>query len=79
VTEQGLADLRGLSPRQRAPLIIKKCAHPAYQDQLLDYYNRALHECLKKGAAHEPHILRQAFAMHINLEEKGTMQLSKWE
>ena len=26
VTEQGLADLRGLSPRQRAHLIIEKCA-----------------------------------------------------
>lgn len=28
VTEQGLADLRGLCPRDRAPLIIEKCAHP---------------------------------------------------
>lgn len=36
VTEQGLADLRGLSPRQRAPLIIEKCAHPDYRDQLMD-------------------------------------------
>ena len=36
VTEQGLADLRGLSPRQRALVIIDKCAHPDYKDQLLD-------------------------------------------
>ena len=31
VTEQGLADLRGLSPRQRAHLIIEKCASPGLQ------------------------------------------------
>ncbi len=31
VTEQGLADLRGLSPRQRAKLIIEKCANPDYK------------------------------------------------
>ena len=31
VTEQGLADLRGLSPKQRARLIIENCAHPDYQ------------------------------------------------
>ena len=30
VTEQGLADLRGLSPRQRARLIIENCANPDY-------------------------------------------------
>src|SRR5215470_938676 len=34
VTEQGLADLRGLSPRQRARLIIDKCAHPDYRAAL---------------------------------------------
>ncbi|GAA5856386.1 hypothetical protein JCM8547_008719 [Rhodosporidiobolus lusitaniae] len=79
VTEQGLADLRGLSPRQRAPKIIEKCAHPDYKEQLQEYYDRALYECLKKGAAHQPHMLRNAFAMHINLEKNGTMKLDKWE
>ncbi|GAA5971409.1 hypothetical protein JCM11641_008342 [Rhodosporidiobolus odoratus] len=78
VTEQGLADLRGLSPRQRAPVIIEKCAHPDYRDQLKEYYDRALHECLKKGAGHQPHMLRNAFAMHINLEQNGSMKLDKW-
>ena len=34
VTEQGLADLRGLSPRERAPVIIEKCAHPDYKYML---------------------------------------------
>ena len=41
VTEQGLADLRGLSPKQRAELIIAKCAHPDYRPALADYYKRA--------------------------------------
>jgi acyl-CoA hydrolase len=47
VTEQGYADLRGLSPRERAPLIIEKCAHPDYKDllqevrgQLYSHYTR---------------------------------------
>ncbi len=31
VTEQGLADLRGLSPKQRAQLIIEKCASAGVQ------------------------------------------------
>src|ERR1035437_1145001 len=31
VTEQGLADLRGLAPRQRAKVLIDTCAHPDYQ------------------------------------------------
>src|SRR5699024_11018470 len=31
VTEQGLADLRGLSPKQRAKVIIERCAHPDFR------------------------------------------------
>ncbi|KIJ41957.1 hypothetical protein M422DRAFT_48423 [Sphaerobolus stellatus SS14] len=79
VTEQGLADLRGLSPRERAPVIIQKCAHPDYRDLLMEYYDRALVECLKKGSAHEPHMLRNAFKMHINLEQNGTMKVKGWD
>src|SRR5471030_3320096 len=41
VTEQGLADLRGLSPKQRATLIIERCVHPDYRPALADYYARA--------------------------------------
>ncbi|TRM56526.1 hypothetical protein BD626DRAFT_440870 [Schizophyllum amplum] len=79
VTEQGLADLRGLAPRERAPLIIQKCAHPDYKEMLMDYYERALHDCLKKGMGHEPHMLKNAFKMHINLQENGTMKVDKWD
>jgi succinyl-CoA:acetate CoA-transferase len=41
VTEQGLADLRGLSPKQRAKIIIENCAHPDYRPLLVDYFRRA--------------------------------------
>ncbi|MDR0997045.1 MAG: acetyl-CoA hydrolase/transferase family protein, partial [Zoogloeaceae bacterium] len=54
VTEQGLADLRGLAPRQRARLIIEKCAHPDYKDRLWDYFKRA--EASNCGK-HTPHLL----------------------
>ncbi|KZF23505.1 putative acetyl-CoA hydrolase Ach1 [Xylona heveae TC161] len=79
VTEQGLADVRGLSPRERARVIIKKCAHPDYQPILTDYLDRAEHYCLKKGWGHEPHLLWQSFKMHQNLDQKGTMKIDSWE
>src|SRR6202030_1097995 len=41
VTEQGLADLRGLSPTQRAKLVIETCSHPEYRPALRDYFDRA--------------------------------------
>jgi len=79
VTEQGLADLRGLSPRQRAPVIIKNCAHPAYKDLLMEYYERALHDCLKRGAGHEPQMLDKAFRMHTALQNHGSMRKVSWD
>lgn len=39
ITEQGLADLRGLSPKQRAQVIIDNCAHPDYRPMLQDYFD----------------------------------------
>ena len=68
VTEQGLADLRGLAPRERARVIIDNCVHPAYRDALNDYFRRA---CAIGG--HTPHVLREALSWHINLEEMGRM------
>lgn len=72
VTEQGLADLRGKSPRQRAVEIIEKCAHPDYKPMLRDYYERALAET--KGA-HTPHILSEALSWHDRFMKTGTMKL----
>ncbi len=68
VTENGLADLRGLAPRERAVAMIDNCVHPAYKDALLDYYNRAV-----KRGGHTPHILEEAFSWHTRLRETSSM------
>ena len=49
VTEQGLADLRGLSPKQRAHEIIERCAHPDFRPALRDYYRRAHDEFARQA------------------------------
>jgi succinyl-CoA:acetate CoA-transferase len=71
VTEQGLADLRGLSPKQRALQIIEKCAHPDYRPALREYYRRALDEAPGK---HTPHLMEEAFGWHNRFTRTGTMQ-----
>ncbi len=71
VTEQGLADLRGLSPKERAKLIIEKCAHPDYKDELMEYFN---HACETAPANHTPHDLAHCFDMHERFIKTGTMK-----
>jgi succinyl-CoA:acetate CoA-transferase len=71
VTEHGLADLRGLSPRQRAHLIIEKCAHPDYMPLLLDYLNRS--ERLSYGK-HTPHLLAESLGWHGRYLRSGKMR-----
>ena len=34
ITEQGVADLRGKSPKERAQTIIENCVHPDYKNIL---------------------------------------------
>ncbi len=58
VTEQGLADLRGLSPRRRSRVVIDKCAHPDYRDALHDYVARA--ESVADAGHTPPHLLGDA-------------------
>ncbi|MCD7897868.1 MAG: acetyl-CoA hydrolase/transferase family protein [Planctomycetaceae bacterium] len=70
VTEQGLADLRGLTPKQRAESIIKNCAHPDYRDMLMDYFNRAKETSVGK---HTPVILDEALSWHDRFVKTGTM------
>ncbi|HEY9214063.1 MAG TPA: acetyl-CoA hydrolase/transferase family protein, partial [Ancylobacter sp.] len=62
VTEQGLADLRGLAPRERARLVIANCVHPTYRDALTDYYQRAT-----ARGGHTPHIIEEALGWHAAL------------
>jgi succinyl-CoA:acetate CoA-transferase len=70
VTEQGLADLRGLSPKQRAVRIIETCVHPDYKPALREYYQRALE--LSPGK-HTPHLLDEAFNWHMRYTRTGHM------
>jgi succinyl-CoA:acetate CoA-transferase len=70
VTEQGLADLRGHSPTQRARLIIENCAHPDFRPALLDYFERAQ----KEGSGqHTPHLLDEALSWHSRFVKTGEM------
>jgi acetyl-CoA hydrolase len=79
VTEQGLADLRGLAPKDRAKVIIEKCSHPDYKPILQDYLAMASKECLAKGIGHEPQLFDRAFKMQQNLATNGTMKIKSWD
>jgi acetyl-CoA hydrolase len=72
VTEQGVADLRGKDPHERAELLINRCAHPDYREQLHDYIK------LTK-AGHEPLSLSLGFAMHRQYLRHGDMRNITWE
>lgn len=69
VSERGVADLRGLTPREKARIIIDKIANPVYQPELTDYFERA---CATVGGQ-TPHILSEAFKFHVRFLETGTM------
>ncbi len=75
VTEQGVADLRGLSPRERAQVIIDKCAHPDYKPMLQDYFDRAKAATVAKGIGHTPHLLDEALSWHKRFVETGSMKV----
>ncbi len=71
ITEQGVADLRGKSPSQRAQTIIENCVHPMYKGLLYDY----LKICAK---GHTPHNLAACFAFHREFLKSGKMQQVDW-
>lgn len=74
ITEQGVADLRGKSPRQRAECIIENCAHPDYRQLLWDYVK------LSDGTScHTPLSLRNALKMHLAFAETGDMRNTVFE
>lgn len=68
VTDVGLADLRGLAPRERAQKIIQNCVAEPYKQMLLDYLAEAE---LRGGQT--PHVLEKAFSWHVRYRETGTM------
>ena len=71
ITEQGIADLRGKSPAERAQAIIENCAHPDYKNLLWDYVKMAA-----KGQT--SHSIAAALGMHDTLLKKGDMRLTDW-
>ena len=66
ITEHGVADLRGKTPRERAALIINNCVDPSYRDQLWTYFKLS-----ENG--HTPQAFRCAFAFHEKFLETGNM------
>ncbi|MEC5215208.1 succinyl-CoA:acetate CoA-transferase [Actimicrobium sp. GrIS 1.19] len=74
VTEIGLADLRGLAPRERARAIIAHCVAPAYRPMLQAYVSAAN---LRGG--HTPHVLEQALSWHGRYRDTGSMHLPESE
>ena len=68
ITENGIADLRGKSPRERAVEIIK-ISDPDYKPMLEEYFRKA---CERGG--HTPHVLENAFDFFENLRTKGSMK-----
>lgn len=71
VTEFGVADLRGKDPSERASLIIDRCAHPDYRDDLRRYFALA-------QSGHTPQTLGNAFAMHQQFLRNGDMHGVNW-
>jgi succinyl-CoA:acetate CoA-transferase len=70
VTEQGLADLRGLSPKQRAVTIIENCAHPDYRPALSDYFRRARDHSYGQQS---PSLPGEALSWHQRFIDSGSM------
>jgi acetyl-CoA hydrolase len=71
-TEQGIADLRGRSPHERALMIIQNCAHPDFRGELLGYLKMV-------AGGHTPHTLNAAFALHSRFLKTGDMRGVDWK
>ncbi|PSP82287.1 acetyl-CoA hydrolase [Halobacteriales archaeon QS_1_68_17] len=56
ITEHGIADLRGRSPRERAAAVVEQCADPAFGPALESYLQRA-----GEGDGHVGHDFETAF------------------
>jgi succinyl-CoA:acetate CoA-transferase len=68
VTEIGLADLRGLAPRERAQAIIDNCVAEPYRQMLRGYVATA-----DRRGGHTPHVLEQALSWHVRYGATGSM------
>jgi len=71
VTEQGIADLRGKDPTERATEIVDHCVHPDYRELLHAYFDNV-------QAGHTPQTLSKAFAMHQAFLDQADMRGVDW-
>ena len=71
-TEQGIADLRGKAPYERAVEIINNCAHPDFRAELKGYLDMV-------QGGHTPQTLTAAFRMHEQFMKTGDMRGAKWD
>ena len=71
-TENGVGDLRGKDPCERAQAIIDNCAHPDYREQL-----RAYLKVRKEG--HALMSLNYALAMHQQFVHSADMRGVQWK
>ncbi len=71
ITECGVADLRGLSPVQRAESIIENCVHPQYKQLLKEYLSMGIQ-------GHTPQNLQACFAFHNVFNKTGDMSQVNW-
>ncbi len=71
ITDQGIADLRGKDPLQRAETIIENCVNPEYRQLLRDYLK------LSKGGQ-TPHNLNASLAFHTTFTAEGDMRKTDW-
>ncbi|MDR0893315.1 MAG: acetyl-CoA hydrolase/transferase family protein [Mediterranea sp.] len=72
ITEQGVADLRGKSPKQRAEAIIENCVHPEYKQLLWDYVK------LAGDRNQTPQLIPGALGMHAEFAKSGDMRNTNW-
>lgn len=72
VTEQGVADLRNKSPKERALEIINNCSSPEYKPLLMEYFEEA---CKKTKNAHTPHLMGHCHDFHARFLETGSMKI----
>lgn len=72
ITDQGIADLRGKSPVQRAETIIENCVNPEYKPLLRDYLK------LSQAGGHTPHSLNAALGFHSTFAAEGDMRKTDW-
>jgi len=71
ISEYGIADLRGKSPRERAETIIDNCVHPQYRPLLREYLSHTTN-------GQTPIDLYNTFAFHEAFIETGDMRNVKW-